>query len=145
MEDQPPYKYKGWRPIDNTKSNLSIHLLFIFSHTFPIYYFFLFFILDDVHCFNDGEALERSDRLGQLIAAAHPDGVPPRCVGFRVSRDLAAVSCVSCSRWGFSSDVSCVSRSPPAIKESHKTRYLTHQDTYSMKNKVMIYFYALFQ
>jgi hypothetical protein len=133
IENQTPYKYKGWRPIDNIKSNLSIHLLFIFSHTFPIYHFFSLFVLDDVHCFNDGEALERSDRLGQLIAVAHPDGVPPGRVGFRVSRDLADVSCVSCSRWGSSGDVTCVSRSPSPIKESHKTRYLTHQDTYSMK------------
>ena len=44
---------------------------------------------------DDGEALERPDRLEQPIAAARPDGVPPGRVGFRVSRDLAGVSCVS--------------------------------------------------
>ena len=58
---------------------------------------------------DDDDALERSGRLEQPIAAARPDGVPLGRVGFRVSRDLAGVSCVSRSRRGSSDDVSCVS------------------------------------
>jgi hypothetical protein len=70
-------------------------------------------MVDDVHCFNDGEALERSGRLGKPIAAARPEGVPLVHVGFRVSRDLAGMSCVLRSQRGSSGDVSCVSRSLP--------------------------------
>jgi hypothetical protein len=112
-KDQLPYKYKRLWPIDNTQSNLPIHLLFIFYLIFPIYYFFSFFVVDDVHCFNDDKALERSGWLGQSIAAARPDRVPPGRVGFRVSRDLAGESCVSRSWQGSSGDVSCVSHSSP--------------------------------
>jgi len=91
---------------NRTYQNTSI-LYFLFY--FPIYYFFSFFVVDDVHCFNDGEALERWGWLGQPIAA--PWRLPPRRVVFRVSRDLAGVSCISRSRRGSSGDMSCVSRS----------------------------------
>ena len=62
---------------------------------------------------DDSEALELPGRLEQPIAVARPDGVPPGRVGFRVSRDLASVSCVSRSLRDSSGDVSCVSRSSP--------------------------------
>jgi hypothetical protein len=51
---------------------------------------------------DDDEALERLGRLEQPIAAARPNGIPPGRVGFRVSRDLVGVSCVSRSRRGSS-------------------------------------------
>ena len=60
---------------------------------------------------DDDDALERSGWLEEPIAAARPDRVPLGRVRFRVSRDLAGVSCVSRSRRGSSSDMSCVSRS----------------------------------
>jgi hypothetical protein len=100
------------------------HIYYCLLSCFPIYYFFSFFIVDVVHRFNDGEVLERSGRLGQPIAAAHPDKVPPGCVGFLVSRDLASVSCVSRSRRDSSGDVSCISRSSP---EAHGDVFVCEQ------------------
>jgi hypothetical protein len=44
---------------------------------------------------DDDDAQGRSGRLEQPIAAACPEGVPPWRVGFRVSRDITGVSCVS--------------------------------------------------
>jgi hypothetical protein len=44
---------------------------------------------------DDSEALEGPGWLGQPITATHPDWVSPGHLRFRVSRDLAGVSCVS--------------------------------------------------
>jgi hypothetical protein len=112
-EDQPPYKYKWWWPIDDTKLNLSIHLLFMFYLTFPIYYFLSFFIVDDVHCFSDGEALERSGQLWQPIATARPDGFLPCLWGFGSQETSPACLAYHASFEAPFGDVSCVSRSQP--------------------------------
>jgi hypothetical protein len=65
------------------------------------------------YSFNDGEVLERSGQLGQPIATARPDGVPPVCVGFWVSRDFTDILAYRAPSKAPSGDVSCISRSPP--------------------------------
>ena len=52
--------------------------------------------------------------LGQPIAAARPDGVPPRRVGFRVYKSARRIACVPRFR-RVSFDVSC-GASPPALE-----------------------------
>jgi len=51
-----------------------------------VYYCFSFFVVDNDRCFNDGEAPEWSGRLGQPIAAAHPDGSLPGMWGSGLKR-----------------------------------------------------------
>ena len=50
-------------------------------------------------CESRGSRGERID-LGQPIAAAIPDGVPPGCAGFRVCKSTRRLSCVSRCRSG---------------------------------------------
>jgi len=58
-----------------TRNRTYQYIYFLLSLSyFPIYYLFMFFVVDDVYCFNDGEALEWLGRLGQPIAATHPEG-----------------------------------------------------------------------
>jgi hypothetical protein len=83
---------------------------------FPIYFCFSFFIAANGYWFNDDEALERSGRLGQPIAAALPDGVPPGRVGLRVSRDL-----VGCLAYHVSGEA------PPATCLAYRAHRWRHQ------------------
>jgi len=100
----PPYKYKV-----HGRLRCPTHTIVQKTNLLPLFY--PNFLSTSPHSssalhgwwINDGEALERP------IATACPNGVPPGHVGFRVSRDLTGVSCVSHPRRGSSGDMSCVS------------------------------------
>ena len=73
-----------------------------FSSTFYLSTVFLsrsslFFVFES--CESRGSRGERID-LGQPIAAAIPDGVPPGCAGFRVCKSARRLSCVPRCRSG---------------------------------------------
>ena len=99
-EVQPPLIYVGGDGrLNNTQSNKSIHYFFIYVLS-PIVFLSrssLFFVFES--CESRGSRGERID-LGQPIAAALPDGVPPGRVGFRVYKSTRRLSCVSLCRSG---------------------------------------------
>ena len=100
-EVQPPLIYVGGDGrLNNTQSNKSIYYFFL--STFYLSTVFLsrsslFFVFES--CESRGSRGERID-LGQPIAAALPDGVPPGRVGFRVFKSARRLSCVSRCRSG---------------------------------------------
>ena len=95
-EVQPPLIYVGGDGrLNNTQSNKSIY--YFFKSRFYLSIVFLsrsslFFVFEG--CESRGSRGERID-LGQPIAAAIPDGVPPGCAGFRVCKSTRRLSCVS--------------------------------------------------
>jgi hypothetical protein len=113
MKDQPPYKYKGWRPIESTTIDILIiqHLSFIFYLTFPIYY--CFFVLRC--CWWLLVQRRRSSRAVSPARVAHSCHTPRRgpswACGVSGIKRPRRLSCVSRFRRGSSGDVSCVSRS----------------------------------
>ena len=96
-EVQPPLIYLGGDGrLNSTQSNKSIYYFFIdvlSLHRFSI----SFFVFES--CESRGSRGERID-LGQPIAAALPDGIPPRLVGFRICKSTRRLSCVSRCRSG---------------------------------------------
>ena len=99
-EVQPPLIYVwGDGRLNNTQSNKSIYYFFIY--VLSLHRFLsrssLFFVFES--CESRGSRGERID-LGQPIAAAIPDGVPPGCAGFRVCKSARRLSCVSRCRSG---------------------------------------------
>jgi hypothetical protein len=113
-EVQPPLIYVGGDGrLNNTQSN---NQYTTFSSTFYLSIVFLsrslsFFVLES--CEYRGSRGKRID-LGQPIAGALPDGVPPGRVGFRVLK--APADCLAyCAVGRVSFDVSC-GASPPASR-----------------------------
>ena len=99
-EVQPPLIYVGGNGrLNNTQSNKSIYYLFIYVLSLHVFLSrsSLFFVFES--CESRGSRGERID-LGQPIAAAIPDGVPPSCAGFRVCKSARRLSCVSRCRSG---------------------------------------------
>ena len=99
-EVQPPLIYVGGDSrLNNTQSNKSIYYFFIY--VLSLHRFLsrssLFFVFES--CESRGSRGERID-LGNPIAAAIPDGVPPGCAGFRVYKSTRRLSCVSRCRPG---------------------------------------------
>ena len=96
---QPPLIYVGGDGrLNNTQSIKSIYYFFcvhlLLSLTLVSFFLVLrsFFALEGSD--PRGSRGERID-LGQPIAAAIPDGVPPGCAGFRVCKSTRRLSCVS--------------------------------------------------
>ena len=99
-EVQPPLIYVGGDGrLNNTQSNKQYTT---FSSTFYLSIVFLsrsssFFVLES--CKYRGSRGERID-LGQPIAAALPDGVPPGCVRFWIYKSANWIACVPRFRTG---------------------------------------------
>ena len=100
-EVQPPLIYVGGDGrLNNTQSIKSIYYFFqstFYPSTVLLSRSSLFFVFES--CESRGSRGERID-LGQPIAAALPDGVPPGGVGFRVRKSARRLSCVSRCRSG---------------------------------------------
>ena len=94
-EVQPPLIYVGGDGrSNNTQSNKSIYYFssMFYLSTVSLSRSSLFFVFES--CESRGSRGERID-LGQPIATAIPDGVPPGCAGFRVCKSTRRLSCVS--------------------------------------------------
>lgn len=95
-EVQPPLIYVGGDGrLNNTQSNnqyTTFTSTFLSLHRLSLSRSSLFFVFES--CETRGPRGERID-LGQPIAAAIPDGVPPGCAGFRVFKSVRRLSCVS--------------------------------------------------
>ena len=94
-EVQPPLIYVGGDGrLKQHQSNQSIYYTFVFIYLYPLplYLSFSFFALEG----SDPRG-SRGERigLGQPIAAALPDGVPPGSVGFRVPKSSRRSTCES--------------------------------------------------
>jgi len=92
--------------------NWQKQIYYNFCPPFLIYYFSLSFVAA-AWLVDQQWRISRAVRLARA-ANSHricPDRAPPGRAGFRVSRDLVGVSCISRSRRGSSYNVSCVSRS----------------------------------
>ncbi len=102
-EVQPPLIYVGGdgRLNNTNRTNLSITLLCSSTFISPLYLFFSFFASSSCWRAADprGSRGKRID-LGQPIAAAIPDGVPPGRVGFRVLKSTRRIACVPRFRTG---------------------------------------------
>ena len=95
-EVQPPLIYVGGDDRLNNTQSQKTHLL-LFHLRFVSLPFLLprsssFFVLES--CESRGSRGGLTD-LGQPIAAALPDGVPPRSVGFRVLKNSRRSTCES--------------------------------------------------
>ena len=111
-----PCNGKTSRPIEHTIEFINTSTFYLLSYFSNLYYFFSFFVVDNVHCFNDGEALERSGWLGQPIAAARPDGVPLGRMGFRVSQETSP-TCLAYRTPGKAPPATCL------VYRAHRWRY----------------------
>jgi hypothetical protein len=91
-EVHPPHIYvRGDGRLNNTQSNKSSTIFYLF-YLLPLFFFFL--VLRSFFLLQGGEP--RGPRggqadLGQPIAAARPDGVPPGRVGFRVYKSARRI------------------------------------------------------
>ena len=101
-EVQPPLIYpRGDGRLNNTQSNNQSIIFHLYLYLSPLFFFFLvlrlFFLLQGGE--NRGPRGDQVD-LGQPIAAARPDGVPPRRMGFRVIKSTRRIACVPRFRTG---------------------------------------------
>ena len=82
---------------DSTTHNRKTQLLFTLVLSLSLVRFLSFFVLNGSD--PRGSRGGRTD-LGQPIAAARPDGVPPERVGFRVLKSTRRIVCVPRFRTG---------------------------------------------
>ena len=85
-EVQPPLLYVGGDGrLNNTQSTYQSIIFYLYLYLLPLFFFFSFFVRSS--SLQGGEPrgpMGDQVNLGQPIATAHPDGVPPGRVGFRV-------------------------------------------------------------